>query len=143
MRDCYLVRGRLRQKFRCKADDSEVLGLLRRAMRSGVSPSAMHQAVDENNTLEECFVSMGIERLEFRKAMDRPIVDFPLNGQVFIRESDLEWPIWSAFWRRTRGVGAPMNKHFGWFFPSRLPPTEPHSKRASRKPKGAAGAPAV
>jgi hypothetical protein len=142
MLNCYLVRGRMRLKFFCEEHDGEVLSLLRRAMRAGVSASAMRQTVDENNTLEDCFVSMGIDRFEFRTALGHSIVDLPLNGQVFIRENDPEWPVWGAFWRKTRGVGLPMNNHFGWFFPSRLPPTEPPSKRPPRKPKSAAGAPA-
>jgi hypothetical protein len=141
MRDCYLVRGRMRQKFYCEEDDSEVLSLLRRAMRAGVSASAMHQAVDDNNTLEGCLISMGIDRVEFRVAMGHPIVDLTSNDQVFISEKDPEWRIWGAYWYRTKGVGPPMNKDFGWFFPSWLPPTDPPSKRAPRKPKSAAGAP--
>jgi hypothetical protein len=47
MRDCYFARGRMRQKFYYEEDDNEVLSLLRRAMRAGVSPSEMHQAIDE------------------------------------------------------------------------------------------------
>jgi hypothetical protein len=143
MRHCYLVRGRMRQKFYCREDDSEVLSLLRRAMRAGVSASAMHQAVDESNTLEDCFVLMGFERFEFRIAMDRPIIDLPPKHQVFIRMEDPEWPIWDAYWRRTKGIGAPMNKHFGWFFSSRLPPTDPRSRNASGNQEPTAGAPAA
>jgi hypothetical protein len=56
-------------------DDGDVLSLLRRALRAGVSSSAMHEAVDENNTLEDCFVSLGIDRVEFRIAMGQSIVD--------------------------------------------------------------------
>ena len=48
MRDCYDVRGRMRQKFYCEEDDSEVLSLLKKSdARAGVSASAMHQAVDD------------------------------------------------------------------------------------------------
>jgi hypothetical protein len=137
MRNCYLVRGRMRQKFFCEEHDSEVLSFLRRAMRAGVSASDMHRAVDENNTLEDCFVSMGIDRFEFRIAKRHPIVDLPSRGQVFISEKDPEWRIWEAYWRRTKRVGLPLNRYFGWFFPSRLPPTESKSKKASTSRRGA------
>ena len=133
MENCYLVRGRIRKKFFCEDDDSEVLSLLKNAMRAGVSASAMHRAVDENNTLEDCFVSMGMDKFEFRAAMGRPIVDLPLRGQVFISERDPEWRLWDAYWSKTKGMSPPMNKNFGWFFPSRLPPADaPLRRRAGR-----------
>jgi hypothetical protein len=129
MRQCYLVRGRMRAKFfYADNDDGDVLSLLRRALRAGISTSEMHQAVDENNTLEDCFVSLSIDRFEFRIAMGQSIVDAVPVTQVFIREEDPEWPIWNDYWRKTKGVGAPMNKQFGWYFPSRLPPADPPPK---------------
>lgn len=130
MRGCYLVRGHMRRKFYCEEKDSEVLSLLRRAMRAGVSESSMRQAVDDSYTLEDCFVAMGIERFEFRVAMGQPIDDVPPKGQVFIKEEDPEWPIWVAHCRKTQGIGPPMNKDFGWFFPSRLP-TDSQARSAS------------
>ena len=132
MRDCYFARGRMRQKFYYEADDNEALSLLRRAMRAGVSPSAMHQAIDESNTLEDCFVALGIDRFVFRIAMGHPIVDLLPKRQVFIREEDPEWPTWNAYLRKTTGKGAPMNKHFGWYFPTRVPPVDAPPKRRSR-----------
>lgn len=132
MRACYLVRGRMRVKFVCEESDGEVLSLLKKAMRAGVSPSAMHEAVEENNTLEGCFVSMGIERFEFRVAMGDPIVDLSSKRKVFISEKDPEWRIWNAHLRGTRSIDPPMNKDFGWFFPSRLPPTDPQPRKPSR-----------
>lgn len=75
MRDCYLVRGRMRSEFHCEAEDHEVLELLRRVMRAGVSFTAMNAAVDRNSTLEDRFLDMGIDRVEFRVAMGHPIID--------------------------------------------------------------------
>jgi hypothetical protein len=92
MRHCYLVRGRMHLKFFCEEGDSEVLSLLKKVKRAGVSPSAMHDAVDESNTLEDCFVSMGIERFEFRTAM----------GQTDRRCSTG----WSSFHQRKRSCVA-------------------------------------
>lgn len=129
MANCYLVRGRMRLKFfYADHDDGDVLALLRRALRAGVSASAMHEAVDENNTLEDCFVSLGIDKVEFRIAMGQSIVDVMPKTRVFVREEDPEWPIWNEYLRKTRGTGSPMNKQFGWYFPSRLPPVDPPSK---------------
>jgi hypothetical protein len=38
MKECYFTRGRMRLKYYYEEDDNEVLKLLRRAMRAGVSP---------------------------------------------------------------------------------------------------------
>ncbi|WP_441277699.1 hypothetical protein AB7783_11720 [Tardiphaga sp. 172_B4_N1_3] len=134
MKDCYLVRGRMRQKFYCEEHNYEVLTLLRRAMRAGVPASAMHHAVDENTTLEDCFLSMGIDRTEFRVAMGHPISDLRLKpSQVFIRIDDPEWHLWDKYLRKTTGKGAPISKDGGWYFPSRIPPTDPLPKKARRK----------
>ncbi|MEY9590598.1 hypothetical protein ABIA06_002889 [Bradyrhizobium yuanmingense] len=132
MRDCYLVRGRMRLKFYCEEHDSEVLTLLRRALHAGVSASAMHDAVDENYTLEDCFTSIGIDRWEFRIAMGHPIVDLRPKDQVFIREEEPAWRAWDAHLRKTTGKGSPINKQGGWYFPSRLPPSDVLSKKAKR-----------
>jgi hypothetical protein len=48
--------------------------------------------------------------------------------KVFIRESDPEWPLWQAHLRRTIGRGSPINRQFGWYFPTRLPPDESTSE---------------
>jgi hypothetical protein len=86
MMGCYLVRGRMRLKFYCSEGDDEVLKLLRHAMGAGVSESAMHHAVDDNTSLENCFVAMGVDRTAFRIAMGHPIVDLrPKGQQVFLR----------------------------------------------------------
>jgi hypothetical protein len=86
MKGCYPVRGRMRLKFYCSEGDDEVLKLLRHAMRAGVSESAMHHAVDDNTSLEDCFVAMGVDRTAFRIAMRHPIVDLrPKGQQVFLR----------------------------------------------------------
>lgn len=133
MGECYLVRGLMRKKFYCAQNDDDVLELLQRALRAGASPSAMYQAVKENNTLEDCFYSLGIERTEFRIAMGQLVVDLPFRQQVFIREEDPEWLIWNEYLRRTTGKGSPMNKNFGWFFPSPLPPTDQPTKTGTQK----------
>ncbi|WP_445488537.1 hypothetical protein [Rhodopseudomonas sp. RCAM05734] len=129
MRECYYVRGLMRVKF-FHADDSDrdILSLLRRALRAGVSTSAMYRAVEENNTLEDCFVSLGVDRFEFRIAMGQSVGNATAVTQFFVREQDPEWPLWNEHWRKTKGVGAPMNKQFGWYFPSRLPPVIPPPK---------------
>lgn len=133
MKDCYLVRGRMRLKFYCDENDSEVLTLLRRALHAGVSPSAMHGAVDENYMLEDCFATIGIERWEFRLAMGHPIVDLRRSNQVFVRMEELEWRIWDAHLRRTTGRGSPINRQGGWYFPSRLPPPDGPTKKVKSR----------
>jgi hypothetical protein len=133
MKACYLIRGRMRLKFYYEESDNEVLGLLRRAMRAGVSLSAMNDAVDNNTTLEDCFVEMGIDRTEFRIAMGHPIVDLRSKGRVFVREEDPEWRLWDAYLRRWTGKSAPISRQGGWYFPSRVPPTEPPPKKAKRQ----------
>jgi hypothetical protein len=136
MLDCYLVRGRMRKKFYCDEDDGDVLAFLRTAMRAGTAASEMHRAVEENDTLEDCFAALGVDRTEFRIAMGHPIFESPLrHHQVFIREEDPEWPAWNAYLLKTTGKGAPMNKHFGWYFPSRLPPV---AEPIKRRPRGKA-----
>jgi len=132
MRDCYFARSRMRRKFYCEEADNDVLSLLTRVMRAGVSSSAMYDAIDESNTLEDCFVALGIDRFEFRIAMGHPIVDVLPKRQIFIREEDPEWAAWNAHLRKTTGKGAPMNKHFGWYFPTRLPPVDHPPKRRTR-----------
>ncbi|MGY8663506.1 hypothetical protein Q3C01_14185 [Bradyrhizobium sp. UFLA05-109] len=122
MRHCYFVRGRMRKRYFCDDSDEEVLELLRRVMRDRATRSDMDRSVDDCETLEDCFAALGMDRGEFRVAMGHPVVDLPLRDRVFIKEDDPEWPIWNAYLRKTTGKGAPMNKHFGWFFPSRLPP---------------------
>lgn len=133
MKDCYLVRGRMYLKFFYEEHDNEVLKLLRRAMRAGVSASAMHDAVDENEALEDCFAAMGIDRTEFRFAMGHPIVELRPKDLVFVRVEDAEWRIWDAYLRRTTGKGAPINRNGGWYFPSRLPPTDPVPKKKAKR----------
>lgn len=133
MRDCYFVRGRMRLKFYYEEDTNEVLGLLKRVMRAGVSRSAMHQAVDESNTLEDCFVALGIDRFEFRIAMGHSVVDLAPKSKVLVREQDPEWPAWNSYLLRTTGKGAQMNKNFGWYFPTRMPPSDDPPKGRSRK----------
>jgi hypothetical protein len=134
MRQCYLVRGKMRVKFSyADHDDGDVLTLLRRALRAGVSASAMHEAVDENNTLEDCFVSLGIDRIEFRIAMGQSIVDIMPKERIFISAESPEWKLWDDFGRRTRGKGWPTNREFGWYFPSRLPPADPPPKARRRR----------
>jgi hypothetical protein len=132
MLHCYLVRGLMRNKFYCDEDDGDTLALLRTAMRAGTSESEMYRAVEENETLEDCFAALGVDRTEFRIAMGHPIFDGPVRQRVFIKEDDPEWPAWNAYLLKTTGKGAPMNKHFGWYFPSRLPPVDEPTKRRSR-----------
>ncbi|MCC8979001.1 hypothetical protein [Bradyrhizobium acaciae] len=49
--------------------------------------SAMHHAVDDNTTLEDCFAAMGVDRTAFRIAVGHPIVDLrPKGQQVFVRQ---------------------------------------------------------
>ena len=132
MLDCYLVRGRMRKKFFCGDSDETILSLLRRALRAGIFGPAMHRAIAENNTLEDCFAEIGIDQIEFRIAMGHPIVDVPTIGCVFIREDEPEWRLWDAYLRRTTGKGAPMNKNFGWFFPTRMPPVDDPPKDRKR-----------
>jgi hypothetical protein len=133
MRDCYLVRGKMRKKFFSKDSDDTILELLRRVLRAGISGSEMQRVVDENNTLEDCFADLGVDRTEFRIAMGHPIVDLPVRGRVFIREDEQEWKLWDSYRRKTTGKGLPMNKHFGWFFPTRVPPADEPPKRRSRE----------
>jgi hypothetical protein len=136
MRACHFVRGRMRLKFYCAENDNEVLSLLMRAMRAGVSEPAMNDIVDDSSTLEDCFAAMGIDKTEFRTAMKHPIVDPLPRNTVFIATEDREWPIWNAHLRKTTGKDAPINKRGGWYFPSRLPPSDPprrRSKKADRK----------
>jgi hypothetical protein len=133
MKQCYLARGHMRHKFYYEEDDNEVLNLLRQAMRAGVTASAMHEAVDENDTLEDCFLAIGIERWEFRVAMGHPIADLPTKLQVFIRVEDPEWRVWDAHLRRTTGKGSPISQRGGWYFPSRLPPSDVPPKKMKRK----------
>lgn len=131
MKACYLVRGRMRLKFYHEEDDNEVLKLLKRAMRAGVSASAMHDGVVQNTTLEDCFASMGIDRTEFRIAMGHPI-DLRLKANlVFVRVEDPEWRLWDAYLRKNTGKGAPIVRG-GWNFPSRLPPSGSPRKRSKR-----------
>jgi hypothetical protein len=127
MRDCYLVRGRMRNKF-YGGDDGEIIAVLVKAMRDGMSTSTMHKAVDDTDTLEDCCAALGVDRTEFRK-----IFDAPVNRQVFVREDEPEWRLWDAHLRRTTGRGSPMNKHFGWHFPTRVPPTDKAPKQRSRQ----------
>jgi hypothetical protein len=54
MRDCYLVRGRMRTKF-YGGDDGEIMAVLREVMRTGMSASAMHKAVDDTRLLHGSF----------------------------------------------------------------------------------------
>jgi len=132
MLDCYLVRGRMRKKFYSHDSDDEILALLKAAMRAGVPASEMRRAVDENDTLEDCCASFGVDRTEFRIAMGHPIVDLPVRHRVFIREDEWEWQLWDSHLRKTTGKGAPMNKHFGWYFPTRVPPVDDPPKSRSR-----------
>ncbi|WP_439370729.1 hypothetical protein [Bradyrhizobium sp. DASA03120] len=132
MKACYLVRGRMRLKFYSSEDDDEILKLLKRVMRPGVAEHSMNDAVDETDTLEDCFAAMGVDRAEFRIAMGHPIVDFGLNGKVFVRTEDPEWRIWDAYLCRTTGKGAPISRRGGWYFPSRLPPADAVPKKAKR-----------
>lgn len=132
MRDCYLIRGHMRKKFFCSESDSTILTLLRTAMRAGVSASKMKRAVVENNSLEDCFVDLGIDRTEFRTAMGHPIIDLPAKGRFFIKEDEPEWRLWDAYLRKTTGKGAPM-VNFGWYFPMRVPPVDEPPKGRSRK----------
>ncbi|MES5481529.1 hypothetical protein QMZ05_02150 [Bradyrhizobium sp. INPA03-11B] len=130
MRQCYFVRGRMRKKYFCGDNDEVVLELLRRVKRAGVTGFDMDRAVDDCETLEDCFAALGMDRGEFRVAMGHPVVDLPPRERVYIKEDDPEWPLWNAYLRKKTGRGAPMNKHFGWFFPSRLPPTDSFDRTA-------------
>ncbi len=129
---CYLVRGRMRVKFYSSEHDDEVLDLLKRLMRSGLTESAMNEAVDETDTLEDCLAAMGLDRTEFRIALGHPIVEFGVKGGIFVRTEDPEWRIWDGYLRRTTGKGAPISRRGGWYFPSRLPPPDPVQKRSRR-----------
>lgn len=132
MKACHLARGRMRQKFFCEKNDNEVLKLLVRAMRAGVSASAMNDAIDSSFTLEDCFVAMGVDRVEFRIAMGHPILDSRPKGQIFIPMEHSEWQIWDSYLRRTTGKGAQISKRGGSYFPSRLPPADPALKKGKR-----------
>jgi hypothetical protein len=132
MRDCYWVRGHMRKKFLSRDSDGEVLALLKAAMRAGIPASEMYRAVEENNTLEDCFAALGVDRTEFRRAMGHPIVDLPTRHRVFIREDEREWQLWDSHLRKMTGKGAPMNKYFGWYFPTRVPPVDAPPKSRSR-----------
>jgi hypothetical protein len=134
MGECYLLRGKMRVKFHyAEQNDGDVLMLLRRALRAGVSSSAMRRAVEENDTLEDCFVSLGTERVEFRITMGQSIVDLKPKGRFFIGVDTPEWRAWDEFGRKTRGKGWPINKEFGWYFPTQWPPADlpPKKKRSS------------
>lgn len=137
MKDCYFIRGRMREKFYTKDDEGPIIGFLSEVMRGGMSVSAMHQAVDDNETLEDCFAQLGVDRTVFRVAMGHPIVDRPVRHQVFISEHEPEWRLWDAYLRKTTGRGSPMNKHFGWHFPTRTPPVEQTPRRRSHRPSDA------
>jgi hypothetical protein len=126
MRDCYLVRGRMRSKF-YGADAGEIIAVLGRLMRDGMSASAMHKAVDDTDTLEDCCAALGVDKSEFQEIFGAPVI----NHQVFVREDEPAWRLWDAHLRKTTGKGPPMNKHFGWYFPTKLPPDQ-LPKRARR-----------
>lgn len=128
MKTCYLIRGRMRLKFYYEESDNEVLGLLRRAMRAGVSLSAMNDAVDNTTTLEDCFVEMGIDRTEFRIAMGHPIVNLRSTRRFFVREEYPEWRLWDAYLRRWTGKGAPISRQVAGIFPAAF-------LRPSRRPR--------
>lgn len=132
MRNCYLVRGRMRKKFYCRDSDDTILAFLTKAMRAGLSASEMHRAVDENDTLEDCFAALGVDQTEFRISMGHPIVDLPVRHQVFISEDEPEWRLWDAHLRKTTGRGSPKNKNFGWYFPTRIPPIDKPPRGRSR-----------
>lgn len=129
MKVCYLIRGLMREKFYFQEEENEALLLLRQAMRAGVSVSVMHEALENNDTIEDFFLAIGIERHEFRIAMGQPVVDLKRKEEIFISMEDPEWPAWDAYWRKTKGVGAPLNKNFGWFFDSLNPPDNQQKKR--------------
>lgn len=102
-------------------------------MRAGVRASEMYEALENNNTIEDFFLAIGIERYEFRIAMGQPVVDIKRKERIFISMDDPKWPAWDAYWRKTKGVGAPINKNFGWFFDSHNPPDDQPKKRKPKK----------
>lgn len=122
--DCYMIRGRMREKFYMEEDENVIATLL----YSGRSARAMHRAVDENDTLEGFYADIGVERSPLPRFLENVV-----PGKVLVRESDPEWPLWVDYYRKTRGQSPPMNKQFGWYFPSRLPPADFSSKRSARR----------
>jgi hypothetical protein len=128
MRDCYLVRGRMRKKFYSSDEDNKVIALLINAMRGGMSASTMHKAIDDSDTVEDCCAALGFDKTEFREIFDRPI-----KHLVFISENEPEWRLWDAHLCKTTGRGSPMNKHFGWHFPTKVPPIDEAPKRRARQ----------
>lgn len=133
MKTCHLVRGRMRSKFFCHEDDNEILKLLQRLKRAGVSASTMHEAVDTTETLEDCFAMMGLDRTEFRIAMGHPIDDRLPVKMVFVSTESREWALWDADRRKKTGKGLPNSNRGGWYVPSRLPPTD--EPKPTKKPK--------
>ena len=119
MLDCYLLRGRIIAKF-LYVDPNEMITILAAAMRDGMSIGAMSRAVDDNETLEGLCIALGVENFEYQEMFCGPPTIEQKN--VFIREDQPEWRAWQSYLLNTTGTGSPMNKQFGWRFPTQWPP---------------------
>jgi hypothetical protein len=119
MLDCYLLRGRIMTKF-LYVDPNDMITILAAAMRGGMSIGAMRRAVDNNETLEGLCTALGVENFEYQEMFCGPPTIEQKN--VFIREDQPEWRAWQSYLLNTTGTGSPMNKQFGWRFPTQWPP---------------------
>jgi hypothetical protein len=114
---CYLVRGRMRSKYRLvEEDDPLLLQVLIRAMRKGVTIDAMYEAIAEQSTLRDCLYYLGIDPNEYQDLGKQK------SELIFLDGDSAEFALWDAYSRRTTGRGIPLNSRGGWYFPTRLPP---------------------
>ena len=117
MGDCYLVRGKIRLKYRMvEEEDPKLLEVLANAMRRGVTAAAMYEAVAQQNTLRDCLFAMGIDPNEYQDLGKQK------DGLIFLDGNSLEFLLWDAYTRKMTGRGVPLNSLGGWYFPTKLPP---------------------
>jgi hypothetical protein len=119
MLECYRLRGRIMTKF-SYVDPHEMITVLAAALRDGMSIGAMKRAFDDNETLEGLCAALGVESYEYQEMFGgRETVE---QEKFFIRDDQPEWRAWQTYLLNTKGAGSPINKQFGWHFPTQWPP---------------------
>ena len=130
MKQCYLMRGRIMKKFAFYRWDFENRALLLKfladtTLEGSVRHNLVWTAIDRSDTLEQLVDELA--GLSDQGPIVTPSFSAPFirDQSVFVREGTPEWDAWQRYRYYTTGKGTPMDRNFGWHFPTRFPPDHP------------------
>jgi hypothetical protein len=107
--------------------------LFERKVRAGTDPDQIIRALKEGvgfdpETVGTKYVPQAVRWLRDERFSDLPPPASPLQPAdlpgFYAADGSAELDAWDAYWRRSRGVNAPRDRHFGYRFDTQWPPDD-------------------